>query len=99
MSKHSLYDAFNITRKVNDFSNLSDYDIFPDKKLLDTLRTKIVENLIDKACFSYDVVLIDMNHTLSELNIVTLDKVDNILFLMTNDPMDLKNMKSIIMMY
>ena len=48
MSKHSLYDAFNITRKVNDFSNLSDYDIFPDKKLLDTLRTKIVENLIDK---------------------------------------------------
>ncbi len=48
MSKQSLYDAFNITRKVNDFSNLSDYDIFPDKKLLDTLRTKIVENLIDK---------------------------------------------------
>lgn len=48
MSKHSLYDAFNITRKVNDFSNLSDYDIFPDKKLLDTLRTKIVENIIDK---------------------------------------------------
>lgn len=48
MSKQSLYDAFNITRKINDFSNLSDYDIFPDKKLLDTLRTKIVENLIDK---------------------------------------------------
>lgn len=48
MSKHSLYDAFNIQRKINDMSNVSDYDIFPDKKLLDTLRTKIVENLIDK---------------------------------------------------
>lgn len=48
MSKPSLYDAFNIKRKVYDFSNLSDYDIFPDKTLLDKLRTKIVENLIDK---------------------------------------------------
>ena len=48
MSKHSLYDAFNIKRKTTNVSNLSDYDIFPDKKLLDTLRTKIVENLIDK---------------------------------------------------
>ncbi|MBE6160791.1 MAG: CpaF family protein [Firmicutes bacterium] len=48
MSRHSLYDAFNIKREVNNFSDLSDYDIFPDKKLLDKLRTKIVENLIDK---------------------------------------------------
>ena len=48
MSKHSLYDAFNIKRKITSFETLSDYDIFPDKKLLDTLRTKIVENLIDK---------------------------------------------------
>ena len=48
MSKHSLYDAFNIKRKTTNVSNVSDYDIFPDKKLLDTLRTKIVENLIDQ---------------------------------------------------
>ena len=48
MSKHSLYDAFNIKRKTTNMSNVSDYDIFPDKKLLDTLRTKIVENLIDQ---------------------------------------------------
>ena len=48
MSRQSLYDAFNIKRKKTNISNLSDYDIFPDKKLLDKLRTKIVENLIDK---------------------------------------------------
>ena len=48
MSKQSLYDAFNIKRKATNISNLSDYEIFPDKKLLDNLRTKIVENLIDK---------------------------------------------------
>ena len=48
MSRQSLYDAFNIKKKKTNISNLSDYDIFPDKKLLDKLRTKIVENLIDK---------------------------------------------------
>ncbi len=48
MSKTSLMDAFNIERKVPKIENISDYEIFPDKKLLDDLRTTIVENLIDK---------------------------------------------------
>lgn len=48
MSKTSLIDAFNIERKAPKIHSLSDYEIFPDKKLLDELRTTIVENLIDK---------------------------------------------------
>ena len=63
------------------------------------IDSKYMDLIIDKACYNYDIVLIDMNHTLSELNIVTLDKVDSILFLMTNDPMDIKNMKSIISVF
>ena len=62
-----------------------------DKKYLDVI--------MDKAVNHYDVVLIDMDHSLSEINIVTLDKVDEILFIMTNDPKDLKNMKSIISVF
>lgn len=46
--KNSLLEAFNIEKKENDRVSLTDYEIFPDKKLLDVLRTKIVENLIDK---------------------------------------------------
>lgn len=46
--KKSLVEAFNIERKSNKINFVSDYEIFPDKKLLDELRTKIVENLIDK---------------------------------------------------
>lgn len=61
--------------------------------------SKYMDLIIDKACYNYDIVIIDMNHTLSELNIVTLDKVDKILFLMTNDPLDIKNMKSIISVF
>jgi pilus assembly protein CpaF len=48
LSKSSLLDAFNIERKSMSNAIYSDYEIFPDKKLLDDLRTNIVENLIDK---------------------------------------------------
>lgn len=48
MTKNSLSDAFNIERKVAKPNIVTDYEIFQDKKLLDDLRTRIVENLIDK---------------------------------------------------
>ena len=47
MAKQTLRDAFSFERKQSDYRNITDYDIFPDKKLLDQLRTKIVEDLID----------------------------------------------------
>ena len=48
MKKNSLLEAFNIERKISKSNQVSDYEIFPDKKLLDDLRTRIVENIIDK---------------------------------------------------
>jgi len=48
MAKKSLMEAFDITlRKNNNISIKADYDIFPDKSLLDKLRNKIIQNLID----------------------------------------------------
>ncbi len=48
MKKTSLVEAFNIERKPSKVHSISDYEIFKDKELLDALRTKIVENLIDQ---------------------------------------------------
>lgn len=48
MNKPSLAEAFNFKQQTVKIPNTTDYDIFPDKKLLDELRTRIVENLIDK---------------------------------------------------
>ncbi len=45
--KQSLRDAFDIEIKEKETKILNDYEIFKDKKLLDKLRTEIVENLID----------------------------------------------------
>lgn len=47
MKKNSLLKAFDVKKTKRIEKPLSDYEIFEDKKLLDDLRTKIIENLID----------------------------------------------------
>lgn len=47
MAKQSLRSAFDFEEKSRKPIILNDYDVFSDKRLLDSLRTKIVENLID----------------------------------------------------
>ena len=48
MKKASLIDAFEVKKTPLKVENISDYEIFSDKELLDRLRTKILENLIDE---------------------------------------------------
>ena len=45
MSK--LIEAFDVKQKNIPIQDIKDYDIFPDKKLLDNLRSKIIQDLID----------------------------------------------------
>ena len=47
MSKKSLIDAFDVKPTLVKVDNITDYEIFRDKDLLDTLRNNIIENLID----------------------------------------------------
>ena len=77
-------------------------DLLPspkDPRQAGKIDSKYIEIALDKALYNYDIVLIDTNHDLNELNLVTLDIVDRILFLMTNDPLDLKNMKSLLSIF
>jgi len=48
MKKQSLTEAFNVKPKTTGIKDMKDYDIFPDKKLLESLRSKIIQNLIDE---------------------------------------------------
>lgn len=43
----SLIDEFNIEIENNSYEEMVDYDAFPNKPLLEELRTKIIQNLID----------------------------------------------------
>ncbi len=70
-----------------------------DPRQANKIDSKYVDLILDKASFQYDVILIDTNHILNEINVVTLDKVDKILFIVTNDPIDLKNMRSLLSIF
>jgi len=47
MKKKTLTEAFDIKPVHNRTSELTDYEIFPDKTLLDSLRNQIIQNIID----------------------------------------------------
>ncbi len=48
MSKQSLIDAFEVKSSSLKVQNISDYEVFRDKELLEELRTNIIQNLIDE---------------------------------------------------
>lgn len=48
MAKKSLMDAFEVKSTGIKIKNISDYEVFQDKEMLDELRAKIIQNLIDE---------------------------------------------------
>ena len=72
-------------------------DVIPcpkDPRDASKISAKYLNVVISKAKMKYDVVLIDTNHLLTDTNLVVLDNSDIILYFLSNDPVDLKNMKS-----
>ena len=57
---------------------------------------RYLDSIIDQAYFKYDVILIDSTHDLNPTNLFLMDKVDETLFMINNDPLNLKSMRSII---
>lgn len=63
------------------------------------INSNIVNLVIEKAVFNYDIIICDTNHVLSECNVALLDKVDEILLVMQNDLLDLKNTRNLIRIF
>lgn len=72
-------------------------DVLPspkDPRDASKISPKYLNVIISKAKMKYDVVLIDTNHLLTDSNLIILDNSDTILYCLSNDPIDIKNMKS-----
>lgn len=61
--------------------------------------SKYIDLIIMSAMYKYDVILIDTSHNISPISLSALDKSDNTLFMVTNDPVDLKNAKSMVAIF
>lgn len=77
-------------------------DVIPapnDPRYATKITNKYIETILTKASMKYDIVLIDTNYLMDTIKLVILDSSDYAVYVVTNDPMDIKNMKSIVSIY
>ncbi len=108
-TKRDIYTLVdNISR--NEFTTLKDYvttyndgiDVLPapkDPRNAFKVESKYITKILDLAKLDYEIILVDMNHILDEINLETLDNSYNSAYVITNDLVDLKNMRSLISIF
>lgn len=70
-----------------------------DPRQATKMDSKYLPLIFDRAKNAYDVVLVDTNHIIDEINLMTMDHAYMTLLIVTNDIVDLKNTKSIISIF
>ena len=70
-----------------------------DPRMAMKIESRVIPLIFDLAKKEYDVVLVDTTHVLNEINLMALDYSYMSLFVITNDLVDLKNMKSLISIF
>lgn len=70
-----------------------------DPRYASKIGSKYIKLILTRALMKYDIILIDTNHALDEKNLVILDNSDWSLFVVNNDMMNLKNMKTLVSIY
>lgn len=90
----------NIEDYITKYNENIDFISAPkDPRQSNKINKEHVGILLEKCIFLYDVIIFDTTHYLSEVNVYMFDKVDNVLLVTTNDPFDLKNLRSIISIF
>lgn len=111
----NISDDNNIYKLIDDLNNnrftqienyvvkYNDYiDVLPspkDPRFARKINGKYLNIVFAKARMKYETILVDTNHILDENNLVTLDVSDEILYVLSNDAIDLKNLKSMVSIY
>lgn len=102
-------DIYNLFEDINNnkFNNLDDYMVEynsnikvlvapKDPRFGRKINSKVLNIILYKASMKFDVILIDSNHILTDINLFALEYSDQILYVINNDSMNLKNMKSMV---
>lgn len=105
----NLKDIYNLFEDINNntFESLSDYvekynesiSVLAspkDPRNAKKINSSVLNTILYKAIMKYDVVIIDTNYMFNDINLVAYDASDLILYVINNDFISLKNMKSVI---
>ncbi len=94
INNNRMENIENYVTKYND-----DIDVLAapkDPRYANKIYNKYVYTIISKFALRYDVILIDTSHTMNDIKLVALDASDMVLYVISSDPMDLKNMKTMV---
>lgn len=88
-------------KDINDYlynynENISILAAPKDPRQANKIEPKYINIILSNVVNHFDVILIDTTHILNDINVVTLDSSDSILYVFTNDVFDLKNTKSFV---
>ena len=102
-------DIYNLFEDLNNnkFTTLDDYVTSyneqikilaapKDPRFARKISSKVLDLILYKASLKFDVILLDTNHILTDINLVAFDNSDQIIYLINNDSMNLKNMKTMV---
>ena len=67
-----------------------------DPRDVSKIESKYINKIFDIAKRQYNVVLVDTTHSLDEISLVAIDASYSSAFVITNDLVDLKNMKNLV---
>ncbi len=91
-------------REIDNYiSKYNDYiDVLPasnDPRDKSKIHFQYIENLIKQLSFKYEFIIIDTSHIMDEVSSIAFDNSDLVLYLMTDDLMNIKSMKSVLSIY
>ena len=100
---YNLFEDINNNRFDNLDNYLTDYNsnikVLPapkDPRSARRISSKIINLILYKASMKFDVILIDTNHILTDINLIAYDASDQLVYILNNDSMNLKNMKTFV---
>lgn len=85
------------TKKYNEHIDIIPSSLDPRSAL--NVNPKCIEKIINDLVYQYDYILIDTSHVINELNITVFDISDYLLYVISDDLMDIKNMKTMISIF
>lgn len=97
MSNNRFDDISSYVSKYNDKIDVLSSPKDPRNAM--KIDSKYIGLVITSVMYKYDVILIDTSHNISPISLCAMDRSDNTLFMISNDPVDLKNARSMIAIF
>ncbi len=102
----TLIDDLKNNRYTSEVDYVSRYDeyisVLPapkDPRLATKITNKYIQIVLSKLKTRYDFIVVDTNHTMDGINLMVLDHSDETFYVIEKDPIQIKNMKTIVSIF